>query len=207
MIGRIGDFLDFVMVKKGSGSKWRRWVYGCLSSTRFFGSNQWLSQRIPCGNQGVKMGRFLIPLSLYTILRLLTWEYQKELPGFFRSVVRGYKRLLFTSLYPWQNLVAETWWYFSGSSVFLGLSNSLNPAPFPHKKVWKLLVPLKVQGILWKVAWSLGGEFLRLIGYRSFILIMHCPLTVALCVTMDHYQMTASSFIAFHFNPGRDYWR
>lgn len=65
-------FLDFVMVKKGSGSKWRRWVYGCLSSTRFFGSNQWLSQRIPCGNQGVKTGRFLIPISLYTILRLLT---------------------------------------------------------------------------------------------------------------------------------------
>lgn len=109
----------------------------------------------------------------------------KGITRIFSIRCRGYKRLLFTSLYPWQNLVAETWWYFSGSSVFLGLSNFLNPAPFPHKKVWKLLVPLKVQGILWKVAWSLGGEFLRLIGYRSFILIMHCPLTVALCVTMD----------------------
>lgn len=65
-------FLDFVMVKKGLDQNGGDGYTDAYLPHAFLVLNQWLSQRIPCGNQGVKTGRFLIPLSLYTILRLLT---------------------------------------------------------------------------------------------------------------------------------------
>jgi len=30
------NFLDFMLESKGFGSRWRKWIWGCLSSTNFF---------------------------------------------------------------------------------------------------------------------------------------------------------------------------